>query len=177
MSLTIGIIIVLIISFSIGHRRGLIRMILGLVGYLVALVVAKTGSSLVGARLAALFPILQTSTQNAGSTLNESNGNQFFYNGIAFIVIFVVVIFICHWLTRRFNLITKLPVVHQLNAVLGGLVNLGLCYITIFFLLTIFQVWPSDWWQNQITTSGLAAWIINNTPVLSQQVVYWLAGR
>lgn len=177
MGLTTGIIIVLIISFSIGHRRGMVKMILGLVGYLLALMVAKTGSSIVGAKLAELFPVLPTAMQNTGSALNESNGNQFFYNGIAFIVIFLVVLFICRWLTRRFNLITKLPVIHQLNAMLGGLINFGLTYITIFFLLTIFQVWPSEWWQSQLTTSGLASWIINDTPVLSQQVVYWLAGR
>ncbi|WP_137597519.1 CvpA family protein [Paucilactobacillus kaifaensis] len=177
MILTIGIIIVLIISFSIGHHRGLVRMILGLVGYLVALVVAKTGASFLGIQLASLFPILKTSTQNAGSALNDSNGNQFFYNGVAFIIIFIVVLFICRWLTRRFSLVTKLPVIHQLNAILGGLINFVIVYMSIFFLLTIFQVWPSEWWQNQINTSGLASWIINNTPVLSQQVVYWLAGR
>ncbi|BAP86034.1 colicin V synthesis protein [Paucilactobacillus hokkaidonensis JCM 18461] len=177
MILTIGIIIILIISFSIGRHRGLVRMVLGVVSYLIALFLAKTGSTVVGDKLADLFPILKTSTQNAGSTLNDGNGNQFFYNGIAFIVIFIIVLFLCRWITRRFNLITKLPVIHQLNAILGGLINFGLTYITIFFLLTIFQVWPSTWWQAQITTSGLASWIINNTPVLSQQVVYWLAGR
>lgn len=100
---------------------------------------AKTGSTVVGDKLADLFPILKTSTQNAGSTLNDGNGNQFFYNGIAFIVIFIIVLFLCRWITRRFNLITKLPVIHQLNAILGGLINFGLTYITIFFLINYFS--------------------------------------
>lgn len=177
MILTVGIIVILIISFSFGRHRGLLRMLFGLVSYVVAILIAKASSMIVGTKLAALFPIVKTTSQTGGSALTADNGNQFLYNGIAFIIIFIIVRLICRWVIRRFNLITKLPVIHQVNALLGGVMNVLLTYVTIFFLLTIFQVWPSDWWQTQMSTSGLATWIINSTPVLSQQVVYWLTGQ
>lgn len=177
MILTIAIIILLILSFWRGQHRGLLKMILNLVTYVIAIAVAGNFAARLGDVFSGWFPTVDTVSQTSGSALNSSNGNQFLYNGIAFIILFLLTMLLCHWLINRLNLITKVPVIHQVNAVLGGVINLVICYVVIFFALTIFQVVPSDWWQQQLTSSNLANWMINNTPLLSNQVVFWLTSH
>lgn len=176
MILTIIIILILIGSFLRGRRRGLLRMVLNLISYVIAIGVARFGAVSFGNKLADWFPTVDTAS-TSGTIVSEHSGNQFLYNGLAFIILFVVVLLICHWIVRKLNLITKVPVIHQLNGAFGGLISLVISYVTIFLLLTVFQVWPSDWWQAQLTASNLATWIIDNTPGLSNQVVYWLINR
>jgi len=176
MILSIGILVLLVFNFIVGRRRGLLYMILRLVSFVVAIIAAKFMTQLVGDNLTSLFPVFDATTNSTGSALNSSNGDSFFYNGIAFFITFLIVMKLVKWLIMRLNLLSKIPVIHQINALAGGLINLGLTYVVIFLILTVFQVLPNTWWQDQLALSGVAQWIINDTPVLSQQVVYWLSG-
>lgn len=174
MILTIIILCLLVWGFFHGKRQGLLRMLLNIVSYVIAIVVAKAVATTIGNWLAGFFPILTSQTANSSQL---SNGNAFFYNGIAFMIIFGIVIGLCHWGSRRLNLLTKLPVIHQANAVAGGIISLGLVYVTVFAILVVFQVFPNDGWQNQLSSSVVAQWMIHNTPVISQQFITWLSNR
>ncbi|MFZ2353181.1 CvpA family protein [Paucilactobacillus nenjiangensis] len=176
MILSIAVLVILVLNFSIGRKRGLIYMILRAISFVVAIIAAKAVAQFVGTHLADLFPVFDATTTNSGSALNSGNADTFFYNGIAFVIAFLIVMRIVRWLIMRLNLVSKVPVIHQVNALAGGLINLLLSYVVIFILLTVFQVFPNEWWQAQLNTSGMCQWIINDTPMLSQQVVYWLSG-
>lgn len=177
MVVTVLIGVCLILGYHYGSRRGLLRMVLNLVSYLIAIIGAKIFAISVGSFLANIFPIISSNQQTGNNTSVGTDGNLFFYHGVAFLVIFILIMAICRIIVRKFNLITKLPVIHQANAFAGGLISLALVYVTIFLLLTVFQIIPNQWWQDQITNSVVAQWIINNTPLLTQMIGNWLAGH
>lgn len=177
MILTIGIIGLLILSFFHGRQRGLLQMGLSLVSYVIAWIAAKELTQTFGAWLVSTLPAINFGSQTTNSVVNGNLGNYFFYHGVAFLFVFTVVLALCRWLARRLNLITKLPVIHQANALGGGLISVVLTYLIIFLVLTVFQGWPGDWWQDQLTASSIAQWMINNTPLLSQQLTDWFSNQ
>lgn len=173
MILTVAIVIALILGFRHGYHRGLLRMLLSIVGYIVALMIARAATATIGATLANFFPILS----DTGNTTQISDVNAFFYRGIAFMLVFGLVLGVCRWLIRRLNILTKVPIIHQANAMAGGMISLALVYLTIFIILVVLQVWPGTGWQTQLNQSVVAQWIIDKTPIISQQFMTWLTNR
>lgn len=176
MVLTAVIVIILIGCWLHGRRRGLLGLVISFAGYLLAWGVARFGSRLLGPLLAGILPPLGQATPPAGaSNLVVSAGSTFFYNGLAFMGVFGLVTFLSRWLLRRVNWLNRLPMVGTVNGLAGGLVDLLFGYLIIFTFLLIFQLLPLPWWQNQLASSGLAQWIITQTPGLGHLVVSWLS--
>lgn len=92
------------------------------------------------------------------------------------IIIFAILFFLVNtllWrLGRTLNLVTKLPVIHLLNGLLGAVVGLIIRYLIIFIALNIFILIPNDWVQSQYQASQLSQTIVTKTPVISQQLLH-----
>lgn len=176
MALTAVIVIILIGCWLHGRRRGLLGLAISLAGYLLAWGLAHFGARLLGPLLAGILPPLGQAGPPAGAgALIAGAGSTFFYNGLAFMGVFGLVSFLARWLLRRVNWLNRLPVVGTVNGLAGGLVDLLFGYLIIFTLLLILQLLPLAWWQNQLATSGLAQWIIHQTPGLGRLVMSWFA--
>ena len=52
-----------------------------------------------------------------------------------------------------------------------GILSLIIGYVVIYVALVILQLWPAGWWQMQLANSGLAQFMINQTPALAQLVI------
>ena len=141
MILTTFIILILMGCFINGHRRGLLTMTLMLGTYIVAWIVARQGAQLIGGWLKSLLPSIGTPATFSESLLANVNSNLFFYNGIAFMIIFTIVSILCHWGIRQLNWIKRIPVV------------------------------GTGWWQMQIANSELARFMINQTPGIAHLVI------
>lgn len=175
MILTILIIIILLRRWFRGYRLGLVGLIILTLSYFVALILARLGAHFVGSLLVKFGPSLP----NTGWTSNVSplminSATEFFYNGIAFILIFILATYLSHRLLNHVGWLTSLPIIGTLNRWGGGLVNLVWGYLLIFVLLMVLQVLPIQLWQSQLATSDLAQWILSRTPGLTSLVISWL---
>ena len=175
MILTVIILAILILSWIRGYRLGLVGLLLSVGVYLVAWFVASWGANGFGRVLISIFP--QIGTDDAQTTLAANlttATNQLFYHGIAFLILFLMINALGRWLIRRFHWLNHIPVLGWVNQLSGGLVDVVIAYLIIFVLLVIFQVLPIEWWQSQLSASGMAQCMIHQTPLLTKWLFNWL---
>ena len=171
MVLTTVIILIFVGCFINGRRRGLLRMVLNAATYIVSWLVAKLAAPLVGSWLTRLLPNVSNGSSYSGQLLATVDLDHFFSNGIAFMLIFVIVAFLGHWLVRQLNWVRRLPVIGTLDGLVGGVLSLLIGYVIVFVILIVTQLWPAEWWQMELANSGLARLIIDQTPLLAQLVL------
>lgn len=175
MVLTTLIILILVGCFINGHRRGLIMMALYTGTYLVSWVIARTVAPLLARGLTNLLPDVATGSSYSGHLLAAVNLNDFFSRGLAFLVLFTVVSMACHWGIRQLRWIKRVPIIGTADRLAGGVLSFVIGYVIIFLILIVLQLWPAEWWQLQMANSGLARWIIDQTPLLAHLVLQTLA--
>lgn len=174
MVLTTAIFLILCAGLVHGWHRGFLAVFVSLAIYAITLIVARATAPLVGQIIASGRPALGNPATFSGALLNETNVTSFFYNGVAFVIIFAVVSFLLHFVARRFSWLRRLPVLGAINGAAGAIVAVAITYLMIYALLMIFQLWSNGWWQYQFSQSEAAQWIVNNTPQLATLLVNWL---
>ena len=65
--------------------------------------------------------------------------------------------------------LTFIPVLKQVNGLLGGVLSVLVLYVGLFLVLATASMITSDIVQNQFRSSGLARGIVKNTPILTKQ--------
>ncbi|MDO4903370.1 MAG: CvpA family protein [Limosilactobacillus sp.] len=171
MVLTTLIIVILAASYLHGHHRGLLMMVLYSAAYIISWIAARLVAPVAGSLVTGMLPNVSDSSSYSGSLLSSVDLNGFFSRGIAFILVFSIVSFFCHWFIRRISWVSRLPIIGTIDRLLGGILAFAIGYIIIFVVLLVIQLYPGAWWQLQMANSGLARWIINQTPELAQLVM------
>lgn len=171
MVLTTFIILILVGCFISGHRRGLLMMIFYVGTYLISWLVARWGSEIIGSYLGHLLPDVSRDATYSNVILRTVNNNDFFYRGVAFLVIFMIVTWLGHWVIGRLRWLQALPIIGTFDRLMGGILSLVVGYIIVYVALVILQLWPVSWWQLQVANSGLAQFMINQTPGLARLVL------
>lgn len=173
------ILIILVGCWINGSKKGLVAMLISTATYFIGWLVARMGAKALGLVLSNILPSIggHEASPTGGTFTNmlTVSSNQFFYNGIAFIIIFYVITFLSRWLLKRVRFLKKVPVVGTVNRWAGGCLDLLIGYLIIFMILMVFQLWPGQWWQDQLANSGLAQWIILKTPILAENAIHWFA--
>lgn len=172
--LTTTILVILLGCWINGRQQGFMEIVIHTATYIIGWILARVGSRALGTMLSAILPSISNS-QNVASKLPalSQDSNQFFYNGLAFMIIFYGGTFLSRWLIKRLRFLKKVPVIGTANRWLGGLLDVLVGYTIIFMLLVIFQVWPGAGWQDQLAQSGLAQWMITETPILAREAINW----
>lgn len=160
MVFTIGIILILGFGLLSGLRRGFVVEILHLVGFVVATFVSVLYTTPVADFINGL--IGQTSSAQSTSGIIK---------WIVFVLLFGLVWQIVRLLRDIITPITKLPIIHQLNSLLGGVANLIIKYLVIFILLNILLIFPSQTIHEQYQDSSISQWIVKKTPLLSDKMI------
>lgn len=179
MIISMVILLILVGCWINGRNKGLVAMLISTATYLVGWIFARIGAKPFGLILSNILPSIgQHEASPSGSSFSSMltvSSNRFFYNGIAFIIIFYGITFLSRWLLKRVRFLKHIPVLGTVNGWAGGLLDMLVGYLIIFMLLMIFQLWPGEWWQEQLSDSGLAQWIILKTPILAEQAIHWFA--
>ncbi|AKP65949.1 membrane protein [Levilactobacillus koreensis] len=165
------ILAILIFGFRRGYRRGLVLQVLTTIGYLVVWIVARFGAKPLAAGIGQFVGNL--SLDSSVSAVAASQSSSFFLNGLAFSAILTVGYFIVHRVAYGLNRVTWLPVIHQVNSLAGGLINLVIRYVVIFLTLNLLILVPISGFQSSYQSSSVAQWIVKQTPVLSKRVFNW----
>lgn len=172
MLITILILLFLAASFFSGLRKGFILQFVSLVSFLLALVIAFYFYEDTAAWLRQWVPypgFLQDSgSQNVQFLSATFDMQTFFYSAIAFIALFIIAKIVMQMLGSIFNVISSVPLVSMLNKWLGGALAVVETYVVLFILLVAFSLVPVDPIQQAIAQSGLAQFMIYETPYLSQ---------
>lgn len=171
--LTILILLILVIGFYTGLRRGLILQIVYTFGYLISYMIAKAYYKQLAPYLELYIPYpaptadakLVFFKQEISFELDKA-----FYAGVAFLLILIL----C-WLAIRFlcifaHSLMYMSLLKQANGLAGGIMSAIVMYIGITLVLNLFCMVPLTFVQNQFESSGLARFMVQHTPVFSNQI-------
>lgn len=152
----INIILIILLASGLlrGFARGGVIQLFSLIGFIIALVVARLYSSNIGNLIQSLFP-------------KDGEMWMLFYNAIGFVLLFFIVQIIISKIASMFNIFTRLPVIGLLNRLIGGALGFIQVYIVSFVILVLLFLMPIGDIKEWIENSKLALYMINETPVLS----------
>ncbi|KAB2338776.1 CvpA family protein [Cytobacillus depressus] len=169
--LDLAIIILLIMGFFIGLKRGFILQIIHIVGFVIAFIVAHMYFEKLAPKLTLWvpYPNLQ-SNSTIRMLFDQTNLEDAYYRAIAFVVIFFAVKIVLHMIGSMLDFVANFPILKPLNIWAGGILGFVEIYLIIFILLYIAALVPVDIIQNALNNSFMAKGIVENTPVISNLI-------
>ncbi len=93
-----------------------------------------------------------------------------FYNGISFVIIFFVAKVVLQIIANMLDFVADLPILHSFNGLLGAILGFIETYFIVFILLYFMALVPIESIQGYIEGSSIAQFMIEHTPLLSNQV-------
>ncbi|MEH7122740.1 CvpA family protein [Bacillus sp. JJ1532] len=169
--LDLAILIILIIGFFVGLKRGFILQLIHLVGFIIAFIVAHMYFEKLAPKLTLWVPYPNLQSNSTMRMLfDQVNLEDAYYRAIAFVVIFFAVKIVLQMIGSMLDFVAHLPVLKQLNVWAGGILGFIEIYLIMFILLYIAALVPVDSIQNAINESFMAKGIVKNTPIFSQAI-------
>ncbi|MHC0037421.1 CvpA family protein [Pseudoneobacillus sp. C159] len=169
--LNIVILVIFLIGFFVGLKRGLILQFIHLVGFFVSFIIAATYYDDLAPKLTLWVPYPDFGTETALHAI--FNGDHFedaYYRAIAFAIIFFSVKIFLQIIGTMLDFIAHIPILKQLNIWAGGILGLVEAYLLVFIILYIAALLPIDFIQAPIKDSSIAQSVIKNTPIFSKQI-------
>ncbi|TFB24978.1 CvpA family protein [Filobacillus milosensis] len=165
------LLILLILGFLIGLKRGFILQFLHLTGFITAFIIALLYFKELASRLELWIPYPDmTDVYFWGAVFNSDALEGAFYHGIAFFAIFFVVKIIMQIIANLLDFVAHLPILHSVNNLLGAIFGVVEMYVILFVLLFFASLIPVDIVQESLNQSVLASFIIEKTPIFSEQL-------
>ncbi|UII55120.1 CvpA family protein [Cytobacillus spongiae] len=169
--LDLAILIILILGFFVGLRRGFILQLIHLTGFIIAFIVAHMYYADLAPKLNLWVPYPSFGDQTAiQMLLNNGNLEDAYYRAIAFVVIFFVVKITLQIIGSMLDFVANLPVLKTMNIWAGGALGLIEVYLITFILLYIAALLPIEFIQNPLNHSIIAKTMVNHTPVFSEYI-------
>jgi uncharacterized membrane protein required for colicin V production len=174
--LDIAIIIILIMGFFMGLKRGFILQLVHLTGFIVAYIIANIYYDQLAPKITLWIPYPSFGNISTLKLLTGShNMEDAFYRAIAFVIIFFAVKILLQIIGNMLDFIAHLPILRQLNVWAGGFLGFCEVYLILFILLYIAALIPMEVIQHPLENSTLASEIVKHTPILSQQIKHlWI---
>lgn len=152
MILSAIIIIVLIFGAITGYKRGFILQLGGLLSLVLGVVFAMFYGQSVTNWL--------TSILTKYANMQFSVPERYFTNIVVFFILFLIVSGVFQGIWRSLNKLTKLPILHAGNSILGLFAGVAVQYVMIFVVLSLFLATSSNWIQQQYDDSTIAQSIV-----------------
>ncbi|MBS4173762.1 CvpA family protein [Bacillus sp. FJAT-49736] len=168
------ILLIFVIGFFNGLRRGFILQLIHMASFIIAFIVAYMYYPDFADKLKLWIPY-PSLHENASFKMifDGMNVEAAYYRAIAFAIIFFAVKIILHIIGSTLDFVAKVPVIKQLNVWAGGILGFIEVYLFVFIVLYIGALIPIESIQHWIDKSFLAEGIIKNTPILSNQLKQW----
>ncbi|MBO8156407.1 MAG: CvpA family protein [Bacillaceae bacterium] len=165
------IFILLIMGFFIGLRRGFIMQLMQLTGFIIAFIFAVIYFDDLAPLLELWIPYPEISDDSAWAVfVNTLPLENAFYNAVAFAMLFFGVKILLQIVANMLDFIAELPILNSFNGVLGAVLGFIEVYFILFVILYFLALVPVTYVQNLIDSSFLAAFIVEHTPVFSNQI-------
>src|SRR5690606_32302736 len=159
------LIIILLMGFIIGVRRGFILQIVHLTGFIVAFIVAYLYYDDLMPKIILWIPYPTFGDTETMKFLFEgTNLETTYYRAIAFAIIFFGTKFVWHIIGSLLDFLANLPFLKQINGWAGGLLGFVEVYLVVFIVLYIGALLPVELVQSNINDSIMAKILVRHTP-------------
>lgn len=163
------ILFLLLMGTLVGLKRGFILQLIKLISFVVSILVASMFYQSLAPQLT-WIPAPNFSGGQAQLAFFSGNLETAYYNTIAFIILFILTKILLAIIGGLLTTIASIPVIKQVNKLLGGVLGFLETYLFVFILLFVAALLPVDALQAMMSKSILADVIVGNTPYLSSLV-------
>jgi uncharacterized membrane protein required for colicin V production len=160
------ILFLLLMGTLVGLKRGFILQFIKLISFVVSILVASMFYQSLAPQLT-WIPAPNFSGGQAQLAFFSGNLETAYYNTIAFIILFILTKILLAIIGGLLTTIASIPVIKQVNKLLGGVLGFLETYLFVFILLFVAALLPVDALQTMLSKSILADAIVSNTPYLS----------
>ena len=165
------LLLVLVVGFFIGFRRGFILQVVYFAGFIAAIIVAYLYSDDLAPLLKLWVPFPAPSQDSAFSLLFESfEVEAVFYRAVAFAALFFGTKITLRIVGSMLDFLADLPILRTINGWLGGALGLIEVYLVVFIILYLGTLTPIEPVQSIMSDSVLAKGIIEHTPFVSGKI-------
>lgn len=170
----LALLIILVIGFFIGMRRGFILQLIHMIGFIVSLIVAYMYYDELTPKLRLWIPYPNFDADNTlKMVLDGINFDEAFYRAIAFAIIFFAVRLVLGIIGSALDIVASLPILKTLNVWAGAVLGFIEMYLFIFFLLYMAALLPIASIQTALADSSIAEYMLNKTPFFSAEIKKW----
>ncbi|WP_144498685.1 CvpA family protein [Bacillus pumilus] len=160
------ILFLLLMGTLVGLKRGFILQFIKLISFVVSILVASMFYQSLAPQLT-WIPAPNFSGGQAQLAFFSGNLETAYYNTIAFIILFILTKILLAIIGGFLTTIASIPVIKQVNKLLGGVLGFLETYLFVFILLFVAALLPVDALQTMLSKSILADAIVSHTPYLS----------
>lgn len=165
------ILVLLVLGFLVGIKRGFVMQIMRLVGTVTSYVVAFVYAKKLGPHLELWVPFPQMGSDTfLEEYIQNETLEQSFYYVIAFIILFVISKIVLFYIGSLLDFITRIPILKQINSLFGGAFGVLEIYLVVFVVLLIATKLPVESVQNHLDNSVLTGIIVDHTPYISEKI-------
>ena len=164
------IILLLVMGFLLGLRRGLVLQLVKLASFIIASLVAYWYSKDLAPALQKIIPYPFKQEVNVPNWIDANSMETVFYQAIAFIALFIITKIALTLLGQLLNMFTEIPVLKQINALGGAILGFLEVYIILFVLIVVGTILPIEQVQTSLNQSSISKVIVDDTPILSEKV-------
>lgn len=165
------LVILFIMGFFIGLKRGFILQLIHFTGFIIAYIIAHMYYDELAPKLTLWIPYPNFGNSSALKLFTDSpQMEEAFYRAIAFVIIFFAAKVVLQIIGTMLDFIAHLPILRMLNVWAGGILGFCEVYLLVFMLLFIAALVPMTIIQGSLGHSILANLIVNHTPILSEQI-------
>lgn len=167
----ITIVVLLVLGFLVGIKRGFIMQIMRFIGTITSYVVAFVYAKQLGPHLELWIPFPQIGSDAfLEEYIQDSTLEQSFYYVIAFIILFVISKIVLFYIGSLLDFLARIPILKQINSLFGGVFGVVEIYIIIFVVLLIATKLPIETVQTHLDSSVLSEMIMEHTPYISEKI-------
>lgn len=154
-----------------GLRRGFILQAIHLLGYIISFIVATVYYKQLAEKLSLFIPYGGLDSESMWAVFIDTMPLEHaFYNGVAFVMIFVITKIVLHIIGAMLDFVARIPIIKQLNTIGGAILGFIEVYLITFIILFIIALIPIEQVQTIIAKSNLALFIIEKTPFLTNRL-------
>ncbi|WP_440896045.1 CvpA family protein [Amphibacillus sp. Q70] len=160
----------LVLGIFRGLKRGFILQVFHFIGFFIAFFVAVYFYSSLAVHLEMLIPyprLLAEDWAFFSETLLLENA---YYNMIAFAILFFGTKVITSIISSMLDFVADLPILNMVNGVLGAIFGFIEQYLILFIIIFVASLLPISQVQSLLEGSSIARFIIEQTPVFSEQI-------
>lgn len=165
MIVNIILIACLILGILKGWRRGFVLQIFHIFSFLASIIIARFLYEDFASIIRKIIPYPNIAEEKWSGVLAVIPLENTYYNVISFVLIMLLTRIILGFIARGLNVVTRLPVIHTTNRVIGAVLGFVERYIILFFIVLILALIPAT--EAWIYKSSLALFILHRTPYLS----------
>ncbi|CAM3819627.1 CvpA family protein [Alkalicoccus chagannorensis] len=168
----------LLSNIMVGFRRGFMLQAVHIAGLLISFAVAWLYYDELASIIELWVPYPFFDDDSTIQLMTESfQTSTVFYNGVAFVLIFITVKILTQIIGSMFDFIANLPILHTINGLLGAVLGFVEGLIILAVLLHLAALIQVDVVQEILQGSSVAQWIYYYTPMVSAELRdLWVEG-